>query len=258
MNAIRAAIEAKQRAADEELFKKQRAQMKRGRKAAEKEQVFQSSPIPPRPSGPPMVETTLDRFRGSMTMNYERWHDGIGYDLDLLKKATPEELVEIENFLVNRPVDDWRDVEALAELDSPRARALLRKTLKSGKKSLRTAVADYAPHLVNDDERTEALVAALKETEIYGGLTQALMQVEEFHPAPVIEALFRGALKREGDTACHFAAMLMFVHGKATSAFDWEQRPFFLRFNTENRKERVAAFRELCAKVGVDAETYLK
>jgi len=49
-----------------------------------------------------------------MEMNYEKWHDGIGYDLDALEKMTPEELKSVETMLKGR--SDWRDVEALAEI----------------------------------------------------------------------------------------------------------------------------------------------
>ena len=211
---------------------------------------FQGAPIP-------APKTALERCQASREMNYEKWHDGIGYDLEIIEKATPEERVQLENFLVQRPVTDWRDVEGLATLNSPRAQALLRKILKGRNRELATAVADYAPELVSDDERTAALVAALEDTAVYGGLTQALLQIEEFHPPKVVDALFCGALERKGETAVHFAAMLMFVQGKAETSFDWDQRPFFLRFDTENRAERETVFRELCAKVGVDPKPYL-
>jgi len=55
--------------------------------------------------------------------------------------------------------------------------------------------------------------------------------------------------KRGGDIAVHYAAMLMFIHGKAKSAFDWDLRPFFLRFNTEAPHERALACLELCARI---------
>jgi len=45
--------------------------------------------------------------------------------------------------------------------------------------------------------------------------------------------------------------MLLFVHGQADSSFDWDQRPFFLKFNTADRTEREAMFRELCDRIGV-------
>jgi hypothetical protein len=56
----------------------------------------------------------------------------------------------------------------------------------------------------------------------------------------------------------HFAAMLCFIHGQTTEPFAMDHRGFFLRFNTEVRTERVDAFRELCAKIGVDGAPYLK
>ena len=179
------------------------------------------------------------------------------YDLTIIKNASPEELAQIEDFLVSRPVSDWRDVQALAALDSPRARALLRKTLKSRDHHLATAVKEHAPGLLSEEEQTRTLVAALKGYDTDFGTMEALHQVEHLHPPEIVDALFRGVLTRNGKTAIHFAAMLMFVRGKADSSFDWEQRPFFLKFNTEVRAEREAAFRELCEKLGVDGSCYL-
>jgi len=123
---------------------------------------------------------------------------------------------------------------------------------------LAVAVADYAPGLVSEDERVATLVAALESTEVYGGLTQALLQVEEFHPPKVVDALLRGVIVRDGENAVHFAAMLMFIHGQADSSFDWDQRPFFLKFHATDRAEREKAFRELCDTVGVDPAKYLR
>jgi hypothetical protein len=67
----------------------------------------------------------------------------------------------------------------------------------------------------------------------------------------VIEALWRGVLKHDDATAVHLAAMLMYLHGKAESAFDWDLRSFFLKFNIEDRAERKALYQELRAKTGV-------
>jgi hypothetical protein len=75
--------------------------------------------------------------------------------------------------------------------------------------------------------------------------------VEEFHPPQVIEALFRRLKTCDGETAPQFAAMLMFLHGKAKSSFEWDLRPFFLKFNTDDRAERKALYDELCEKIGV-------
>jgi hypothetical protein len=254
MNAIRAGLRARQLDPQTELAGRPREESA----SREGSPRAQGPAMPQSAAAQPKIETTVDRFRQSMIIDYEKWQDGIGYDLALLKTATPKELVEIENVLLDRGVDDWRDVEALAALDSPRARVALKTALKSADHDVRTAVVDYAPHLLTDGERVSALVKALEGAEIYGGLTQALLQVEEYHPPPIIDALFRGALRRSGETAVHFAAMLMFLHGKATSPFEWEQRPFFLRFNTDDRRERAGVFQELCEKTGVDPQEYLR
>jgi len=200
----------------------------------------------------------LESFRESMVVTYEKWHDGIGYDLDILRNATPEQLAEIESLLTERPIGDWRDVEALAAIDSPRSRAALVQALRHPDHQIRTAVADYAPELVSDNEHTELLVAALEEAETYTGLTRALDQIESFHPQRVIDALFRGLLKRNGETAVHFAAMLMFVHGKANGPFDWDHRPFFLQFHTEDPSVRRRYFRELCRRIDADPDEMLR
>ncbi len=204
-------------------------------------------PDPLPPSKPPSV---LERFRSSLIIDYEKWHEGIGYDLSLLKAATPEELVAIEELLIERGIHDWRDVEALASLDSPRARLLLRQALNSRNREIATAVISYAPGLLTREERTRTLVATLESSNLNEALTRTLLEIQEFHPPEVIEALWRGVLRHDGETAVHLAAMLMFLHERAKSAFDWDLRPFFLKFNTEDRTEREALYQELRARAG--------
>jgi len=210
---------------------------------------------------PPVIESdpnaALGRFERSMVMDYEKWHDGIGYDMEALQAATPEERDIIQEMLLRSGLKDWRDVEALAAFDTVPAREALQKAMKDSDPQIRMAVTRYAPDLVPDAQRVSSLVKALETAKLFGGLSQALEEVEDFHPNEVVEALFRGVLKRDGETAVHFAAMLMFVHGKASAAFDWDQRPFFLRFNTEDGAERRAVFLELCGKIGVGASEYM-
>jgi hypothetical protein len=54
------------------------------------------------------------------------------------------------------------------------------------------------------------------------------------------------------------AALLFYLHGKAKEPFDWDHRPFFLRFTATDRSEREAVFRELCEAVGVDPRKYVE
>ena len=192
-----------------------------------------------------------ERFVESMTGGLDQWRDGIGYDLEAIKEASPEELRTIEAAVLRHEPRGWQDIEAMAALDTPVSRQALRSSRDHPDPSVQAAVLRHGSALLTDAERTELLVGGLETAEFYGGLTQFLDQVEDWHPAPVLNALFRGARHREGEVAVHFAAMLMFLHGRAAEAFDWEHRPFFLRFHTEDQAERAAVFNELCARVGV-------
>ena len=127
--------------------------------------------------------------------------------------------------------------------------------MKTGNAVVRGAVMRYAPELVPESQRRAALVQALETADFYAGLSEALDQIVTFHPPEIMAALFRGVLERKGDVAIHFAAMLMFLHGKAKSPFDWNHRPFYLRFDTRTRSDRERLFRELCEKIGVDPDS---
>jgi len=193
----------------------------------------------------------LDRFRNSLFIDYEKWHDGVGYDLEALRELTPAERMTAESRL--DATHDWRDVEALAvlaELGSPSAEQALRNALRSGSHEIRLAVLQHAPHLADDDARAAVLVQALETATPFDGFTTTLEQVEKFHPPAVVDALWRGLTSRQGDVATHYAAMLAFIHGKADSTFDWSMRPLFLKFNTEKTAERNAAIAELRTRIG--------
>lgn len=213
----------------------------------------------PRPAGdraaPGASESIVDRFRASMSIDYERWHDGIGYDIALIDAATPAERVAIERELVRRGIDDWRDIEALAALDSPSARTRLRSVLVDGPLRLACFALRHAPHIASEAERTATLVAALERLDFgEGALTQAMLLVEEHHPPPVVDALLRGVLMRDGGVAYHFAAMLLVIHGVVASRWDMNERPFLLTLVTPDPTERLERFRLLCARIGLDPE----
>lgn len=214
------------------------------------------SPIDPAPTR--ATRALVREFRASMAIDYEKWREGIGYDIDLIRRADAAGRAALAAVLLPRAVSDWRDVEALAALDTDEARGALRHALQSGDAAVRLAVLRYAPALATTEERVAVVIDALRTANFYGGLSQALDEAANFHPPAIVAALLRGALERQGDGPAHFAAMLFYLHGQAKSAFDWDHRPFFLRFNTANRAERETVFRELCARIGVDAAPYLR
>ena len=241
IDAIRAEMEARQRAADAALIaaNQQETAEATQRSRAREGGSHSTNTIP---NASPLVNSFLE----SMVMNYERWHDGIGYDLTVFDAASPEERKQIEELLVTRPVNDWRDVEALATLDSPRARDKLRRTFETADLPQKIDLIAHATSLFTDDERTEVLVTALRDISQSPTLTQVMLEVQDFHPQPVIDALLAGVRSRDGATAGSFAMMLLFIHGKATSPYDFSVRPFTLRFQTDDRE---TMYCELCERI---------
>jgi hypothetical protein len=205
----------------------------------------------------PLSDSVVERFARSMEINYDKWREGESYDLALLDNANDDERQRIEDLILRRSPFDWRDIQALAKIDSPKARAAMLDAFDHAGTQTRMSIHRYAPALLTETQRTESLVRALRESEIYTGLSQALAEIEDFHPPAIIHELLRGLMRRDGAAAYHFAAMLYVLHGKSSSVWDWENRPFFLKFNNENLREREQAFRELCREIGVDPAVYL-
>jgi hypothetical protein len=109
-----------------------------------------------------------------MIIDYDKWHDGIGYDLDLLAQASPDELRSIEDMLINRSNSDWRDVEALAALNTNRAKEALKQAFNAGSSAVQMAVHSYAPEVMTKQQRTASLVKVLLEGDrFWRSLTSA-------------------------------------------------------------------------------------
>jgi len=208
--------------------------------------------------GNPSSLTPLQRFEASMKIGFEEWHDGIGYDIAAIRLASQAELDAIEQILINHSPRDWRDIEALAEINTKCAREIIKESIKDSNPVIRIAVTRFAPDLITDNERTQSIIHALENAQIFSGFSNILDEVERYHPKEVKEALIKALLTRRGDVAVLFAAMLFYLFGQAKEPFDWKQRSFFLRFNTEDRKERVEVFRDLCKKLKISPKKYLR
>lgn len=192
---------------------------------------------------PPPDPTLMARFQASRAMNAEKWREGEGFDLEALRAMTPTQQSTIVATLI--PPAGWREVEALAVIGDARAHRALRAAAREEPLQVRLAVAHYAPELVTKSMRVAMLTEALRSAQIMTGLSEALDQIEDFHPPAVIRALFRGLLKREGEVAYHCAEMLAVIHGAIPSRYDWSLRPLFLRFTADDPTERRAALAEL-------------
>lgn len=221
-----------------------------------KAEPFHTQAAPPPPPRRQPSSDAARRFFDSMNLDYEKWHEGTSYDLGALAEVSADELVRIQSTLMHREPLDWRDIEALAAIDTPEARAAVVAALKHPDIRIRREARKHAPDAADDKTRARQLIQTLETADIYSGLSQAIDEVQEFHPPEVIRTLLNGALNRDGPAAVHFAALLCYLHGKAAEPFDWGMRPFFLRFHTEDPAERQAVFKELCDLIGADASKF--
>ena len=195
----------------------------------------------------------VDRFRASMNIDYEKWHDGIGYDIDLIPQMSPKEIAEVEQILIGRGVQDWRDLEALDALGTIRSLDMIDHTRAHGTAELKVYAMRYGRPL--DPQATEdGIIEGLRNTEFYGGLTQALDQAAESDSPRVQAELFRMARDKVGDGSYQAVAILYARFGKIDSQWDFSRRDFFLRFVGPVTDDRKQAFLEMCAELGVDPD----
>jgi len=208
-------------------------------------------------SDPATRSSMVDRFIKAAQMDANNWRDP-QHDLEAIRLATPDELAAIERFLLGRGINHFIDAQALALIDSPDARQALLGAFRQGTTEIRAAIAYLAPDLIQDEERLAELIARIDTCDAYQGLSLTLEQIETSHPPSVIEAMLRRIARDSGVAAVHFAALLLYLHGLASEPFEWEQRPFFLRFNSDDPCDRRAALVELCQKIGYDESNWYK
>lgn len=195
------------------------------------------------------------RFLDSMVMNFDRWHDGTGYDLDALDEMTDDEKDCVVDLLAAEPLQRWSNFEALRRINTPRALAAISDALTHPSLQVRIAASRFAEN--SDGAREAVLAEAMSKAELYSGFAQALDQVEIFHTPRIIEAMLTALLNRGDAEAVNIAGMLFYIHGRAESSFDWGHRPLFLKFKTNDLGQRRRAFTELCGEIGVDPTPYL-
>lgn len=199
----------------------------------------------------------MRRFMESMNIDFYKWHDGIGYDLDALNELTKEEIAQIEALLISRKDSDWRDVEALAALNTPFSIQALKDCLNSPNLECRLFAAKFLKEMGIADYIEEVVIRTLPQTTIGNGLTYALWLIKE---NPVTEsirrAVLRSAMIGNDDIRVHCAAMALYLYGKAASDFDTDKKIIY-EFHEKDPAARRRIFERLCQMVGVNARDVL-
>lgn len=193
------------------------------------------------------------RFVASTVLDFDQWHDGLGYDLTALPDMTEAEREHVADMMIQRDVE-WREIEVLAALDSDRSwRAIEQAFARDSAIETHLAAAEELYRHGRLPLPLDAVLAdaILRLRDIPGGSTRALLMAEQ-HPSEKVKAALLEASGKKTEIAMHCAALLCYLTGKAKEAFDWDLRPFFLRLAPDNPDaDRTAAYRELCALVAM-------
>jgi hypothetical protein len=201
-----------------------------------------------------MPSPAYQRFKDSMVIDYGKWHDGEPYDIAALSDVTREEAEQITEELVAKSSLDWRDVEALRALGTPKA---LARVGAAAKTQTDAGGVDALAHDIETNgwsDNTEKRLCEILERAMVMVLSlDALYELAEAHPTPAVMAqVFRGA-RIAGDEATRysFGAFLLYLTGHADDWYGFEgaDRPHLLDLNSADYKTYKAAVAWLQDKV---------
>jgi hypothetical protein len=205
---------------------------------------------PPKPEPSPAYK----RFKESMIIDYGRWRDGEPYDIAALSEVTPEERDQLVDELIARGSLDWRDVEALRALGTPKALKRVGKAAKTergggGAEALITEVETKGWSAATE----KRLIDMLENVRAMESASDRLFSLCEQHPTPaVMKQLMRNARTQSDETMRYSAgAFLLYLSGHAGDWYglDNTHRPHLLDLNSSDYKTYKAAVAWLEDKV---------
>lgn len=194
-----------------------------------------------------MSSGAVDRFVASMAIGYEQWHDGVGYDVSALSGLTEDEKRRIEDVLVPRAQNDWRDLEALERLDTPRSRDAIVAARHAVDHEIRLYAHLYGPE-PSEAEREAAVIYALKRTAHFAGMSLTMRCAVETPTPAVVDELWNQVRDPSRETAYHAAEALCRIRGVTTDD-DGAHRALFLKLvgpASPERDRAVAELEQLC------------
>ena len=201
-----------------------------------------------------MTSKIYQKFLDSMKRDFDKWHDGIGYDLEALERMEPQEKDSIEDLLIEnlKQAGDWRDVEALVALGTTKAYIEVDKARFHNNAKVR----NYALKIIINTRKSKD--TAVKdmvglELQIIQAVENGYYQMAECMPTLRVKKALLKFVREAADSVIRVngAAFLLYICGKTSEPFDWDQRPFFLRFSEDNPEELQKAWEELRKRTGL-------
>jgi hypothetical protein len=194
------------------------------------------------------------RFRESMKIDFDAWKEGTPYDIAALREITPEERDHITDELCAKSSLDWRDVEALRVLATPKAisrvgHAALTQTDGAGIEAFMDDIAreGWTPEIET------RFIDKLERAMSFTGALDRLYEIATEHPSPaVLKQLMRNARIASDPTVRYSTGGFLLEltgHVDTRYTFDPEIRPHLLALNSEDYKTYKAAVAWLEQKV---------
>ena len=197
--------------------------------------------LPPRNPSP-----AYKRFKSSMIIDYGKWRDGEPYDIAALADVTPEERDLLTDEIIERGSLDWRDVEALRALGTPKA---LKRIAHTAQVQGDGGGAEALIHEIETKgwsaETEKRLIAMLENLRSMESASDRLYGICEEHQTPAVLAqLMRNARTQSDETMRYSAgAFLLYLSGHAEDWYglDDTHRPQLLDLNSSDYKTYKAA-----------------
>ena len=205
----------------------------------------------PPPTNPSPAYT---RFSESMLIDYSAWKEGTPYDIAALSEITTEERDLLTGELCAKSALDWRDVEALRALATPKAiqRIGLAAEKQTDGAGIEAFMDDIAAQGWTPEIETR-FIEKLERAMSFTGALDRLYEIAEAHPTPaVITQLMRNA-RIAGDPTVRYSTggflLELTGHVDTRYTFDPDIRPHLLDLNSDDYKTYKAAIAWLEQKV---------
>lgn len=188
-----------------------------------------------------------------MMIDYEAWREGTPYDIAALSAITDEERDLLTEELCEKSSLDWRDVEALRALATPKA--LKRVGAAAEKQTDGGGIEAFFDDVARgwSAEIEARFIEKLERVQSMTGALDRLYTIAEAHPTPAVMAqLLRNARIHSDPTVRYSmgAFLLEFTgHADTRYTFDENIRPHLLNLNSANYKDYKAAVAWLEEKV---------
>jgi hypothetical protein len=199
--------------------------------------------------------TALDQFVASATPVWKEWAEGATYDLEAIGRLTPAERAGAVELLTGRDVT-WREVEALAALETPPARAAIEKALAHHLSIDTRLAAAEIMHELDPAFDLDAFLArqirALYQPR--NGLERALRLAED-HDAPLVRQALLWSSYNSTECAPACARLLLRLTGAAGEETGEAVEALLTKLGVHNSSfDRSAAFQELCRRTGLELD----